>query len=202
MSIADLQREATKKLPVMYREYFNDGATDMIRYVPVHGCWNSLSEPISIYSLRDNTAAYDRYKLRPRVLVKIPKIDTSTTIFGSKVTFPLGFCPTALHQLAHPDGETATSRAAANMGVAMGLSSYATTPLEKVAEQGTGQNPYAIQLTIPKERHIAVQMIRRAEGVPCALFLPQTKDRLLTLRSGRVQGHLPDSRLPDPGNQT
>lgn len=109
------------------------------------------------------------------MLVKIPEIDTSTDIFGSKVAFPLGFSPTALHELAHPDGEAATSRAAANMGIAMALSTYATTPLEDVVAQGTG-NPYAIQLTIPKERGLAVQMIRRAEGVylcdlPCGARL-------------------------------
>lgn len=98
------------------------------------------------------------------MLVKIPEIDTSADIFGSKVAFPLGFSPTALHTLAHPDGEAATSRAAANMGIAMALSTYSATPLEDVAAQGTG-NPYAIQLTIPKDRSFAVQMIRRAEGV-------------------------------------
>ncbi|KAB8259269.1 FMN-dependent dehydrogenase-domain-containing protein [Aspergillus pseudonomiae] len=49
--------------------------------------------------------AFDRYKIRPRVLVKIPEIDTSAELFGSKVTFPLGFSPTALHKLAHPEGE-------------------------------------------------------------------------------------------------
>lgn len=155
------------------------------------------TNPTSL-SLRDNIAAYGRYKLRPRVLVKIPGIDTSTDIFGSRVSFPLGFSPTALHELAHPDGEAATSRAAANMGIAMALSTYATTPLEDVAAQGTGQNPYAIQLTIPKERSIAVQMIRRAEGRfsrDCRLGLADW------LPSCRIQGHFSDGGLPDPRHQ-
>lgn len=33
MSIADLQREAATRLPTMYRDYYNEGATDMIRLV-------------------------------------------------------------------------------------------------------------------------------------------------------------------------
>lgn len=99
------------------------------------------------------------------MLVRVPEIDTSTDIFGTKVSFPLGFSPTALHRFAHPDGEKATSRAAANMGVGMALSSYSTTSLEDVAAQGTGRNPYAMQLTIPKERGFAVQMVKRAEGI-------------------------------------
>ncbi|KAE8142945.1 FMN-dependent dehydrogenase [Aspergillus pseudotamarii] len=153
LSIVDLQREASMKLPKVYREYYNDGATDMI-------------------SLRDNVTAFDRYKIRPRVLVKIHELDTSAELFGSKVTFPLGFSPTALHKLAHPDGEFATSQAAANMGIGMALSSYASTPLEDVAAQGTGHNPYAIQLAIPKDRSIAAQMIRRAEAAGYkAIFL-------------------------------
>lgn len=95
----------------------------------------------------------------------MPEIDTSTNILGSKVTFPLGFSPTALHNLAHPDGELATSRAAATMKIGMGLSSYAATSLEDVAAQGADRVPYAIQLTISKDRSIAVQMIKRAECI-------------------------------------
>ncbi|CAI6096236.1 unnamed protein product, partial [Clonostachys chloroleuca] len=49
--------------------------------------------------------------------------------------------PAAMHKLAHPDGELATSRAAADLGVCMGLSSYATESIENVAAVGKG-NPH------------------------------------------------------------
>jgi len=89
-------------------------------------------------------------------------LDVSTSIFGTKVSFPLGFSPAAMHQLAHPDGEAATSRAAAKHGVAMGVSSYATYSMEDVISQGSG-NPYAFQVTILKDRSLTLKMLRRAE---------------------------------------
>jgi isopentenyl diphosphate isomerase/L-lactate dehydrogenase-like FMN-dependent dehydrogenase len=40
---------------------------------------------ILVYSLKDNEAAFNRYKIRPRVLVNVAKIDLETEIFGVKV---------------------------------------------------------------------------------------------------------------------
>jgi (S)-2-hydroxy-acid oxidase len=68
-----------------------------------------------------------------------------------------------MHCLAHPDGELATSRAAAKYGLAMALSSYSTISLEDVRAQGQG-NPYAMQLCVLRNRDITRQLLRRAEG--------------------------------------
>ncbi|KAL1595396.1 hypothetical protein SLS59_008328 [Nothophoma quercina] len=76
-----------------------------------------------------------------------------------------------MHCLAHPDGEKATSRAAAKMGVPMALSSYSTTSLEDVIAQSTG-NPYMMQMCIVKDRNITMQLLKRAEDAGYrALFL-------------------------------
>ena len=69
-----------------------------------------------------------------------------------------------MHRLAHPDGELATSRAAAKANICMALSSYATESLEDVASQGNG-NPYAMQLCVLRDRHTTLQMLERAEGM-------------------------------------
>jgi (S)-2-hydroxy-acid oxidase len=74
-----------------------------------------------------------------------------------------------MHQLAHPDGEVATSRAAAKHDVAMGVSAYATYSMEDVIAQSSG-NPYAFQVTILKDRSLTLKMIQRAES-KCS-FLP------------------------------
>ncbi|KAF0318890.1 hypothetical protein GQ607_013849 [Colletotrichum asianum] len=142
-SIKDLKEEASKKLPRAYKEFFNEGAMDMI-------------------TVRDNEEAYNRYKIRPRVLGDVSNIDTSTTIFGVKVELPFGFSPAATHKLAHPDGEVATSRAAAAAGIPMALSAYATCSLEDVIAQGQG-NPYIMQFSILKNRDITRQILQRAE---------------------------------------
>lgn len=69
-----------------------------------------------------------------------------------------------MQKLAHADGELATSRAAAAMGVAMCLSSYANTPLEDVIRVGS-ENPYMMQMCVVKDRSVTVQLLRRAEGM-------------------------------------
>ncbi|OOQ83227.1 Peroxisomal (S)-2-hydroxy-acid oxidase GLO5 [Penicillium brasilianum] len=150
--IDDLKKLASMKLTRMVRDYYNEGAMDMI-------------------TLRENESAFDRYKIRPRILVDVDNIDTTTEILGSKVSLPFGFSPAASHKLAHPDGELATSRAAAKFGIFMGLSSYATCSLEDVIAQGL-ENPYAMQMCVLKDRSITIQLLDRAEKAGYkALFL-------------------------------
>jgi (S)-2-hydroxy-acid oxidase len=40
---------------------------------------------MDLITLRDNEAAFDRYKILPRVLINVAKVDTSTEILGTKV---------------------------------------------------------------------------------------------------------------------
>ena len=68
-----------------------------------------------------------------------------------------------MHRLAHPDGEVATSRAAASTGIPMALSSYSTTSLEDVKAEGN-DNPYMMQMCIVKDRNITLQLLQRAES--------------------------------------
>ncbi|KAH6885205.1 hypothetical protein B0T10DRAFT_539626 [Thelonectria olida] len=142
-TIADLKDYGSRALPKMYSDYFNGGAMDLI-------------------TLQDNEDAYNRYKIRPRVLVNVQDVDTSGEIFGFKTALPLGFSPAAMHRLAHPDGELGTSRAAAKYGICMGLSSYATESMENVAAEGNG-NPYVMQVCVLKDRETTLQILRRAE---------------------------------------
>ncbi|KPM34008.1 Peroxisomal (S)-2-hydroxy-acid oxidase [Neonectria ditissima] len=143
-TIADLKEYGCGNLPKMYSDYFNGGAMDLV-------------------TLQDNEDAYNRYKIRPRILVNVQDVDIRGEIFGYKTALPLGFSPAAMHRLAHPDGELATSRAAAKMGICMGLSSYATESLEDVGAQGSG-NPYVMQVCVLKDRETTLQILRRAEA--------------------------------------
>ncbi|KAL4750641.1 hypothetical protein BDW72DRAFT_213262 [Aspergillus terricola var. indicus] len=141
--IADLKALGSSRLPAMVRDYYNEGAMDLI-------------------TLHDNEAAFDRYKILPRVLINVANVDTSTEILGTKVSLPFGFSPAASQKLAHPDGELATSRAAAKFGICMGLSSYSNYSLEDVAAQGIG-NPYVMQMCVLRDRSITLQLLQRAE---------------------------------------
>ncbi|OJJ31645.1 hypothetical protein ASPWEDRAFT_698631 [Aspergillus wentii DTO 134E9] len=168
-SLQDLKDVASKKLPKVYREYFNLGAMDLI-------------------TLHDNEAAFDRYKIRPRILRNVSTIDTSTTFCETKVSFPFGFSPAAAHKVAHPDGEIGTSRAAATTGIPMGLSSYANTTLEDVVAQGSG-NPYIIQVNFLMNKDIMRDVLSRAEAVFLTVDAPVYGHRL---NEARNEYSLPD----------
>ncbi len=92
------------------------------------GAWDEIT-------LRDNRAAYDRYKLLPRVLTDVSHRDLSTTILGRPINMPVLVAPMAFQRLAHPEGELAAARAAKSMGATMVLSTMSTYSLEEVARE-------------------------------------------------------------------
>ncbi|PIA88906.1 Hydroxyacid oxidase 1 [Cercospora beticola] len=173
-TICDLKRLGSAQLPQMYREYYNEGAMDLL-------------------TLKDNEAAYRRYMIKPRIFRNVANVDTSCEIFGQRVSMPLGFSPAAMHRLAHPEGELAVSRAAAKHNIAMGLSSYATEPLESVIAEG-GSNPYAMQLCVLRNREISHQMIRRAEEAGYKAILVSVDTPLL---GRRLNEHRNEFTLPE-----
>lgn len=73
-----------------------------------------------------------------------------------------------MQKLAHPEGEVATSRAAAAVGVAMGLSSFSTSAMEDVVRQGAGSIDYAMQLYVFQNRQTSEALVRRAESEGCS----------------------------------
>jgi (S)-2-hydroxy-acid oxidase len=82
---------------------------------------------------------------------------------STQTSAPFGFSPAAMHGLAHPDGELATSRAAANANICMGLSVFATQGCEDVIAQSRG-NPYFMHISMIKDKSACAKTIRRAEG--------------------------------------
>jgi isopentenyl diphosphate isomerase/L-lactate dehydrogenase-like FMN-dependent dehydrogenase len=86
------------------------------------------------HTLRGNAAAFERWELRPRVLVDVGTVTTATTVLGTEVALPLLVAPTAFQRLCDPEGELATARAAASAGTVMTLSTLSSvTPAELAA---------------------------------------------------------------------
>jgi L-lactate dehydrogenase (cytochrome) len=81
---------------------------------------------------RDNERAFDELGFRPHVADLHAKRDTATTVMGQDIPYPVLLSPTGV-QAVHPDGEVAVARAAAAEGTAMGLSNFASKPVEEVA---------------------------------------------------------------------
>ncbi len=84
-------------------------------------------------SMRDNTAAFDELGFRPITAGQPPERVMETTIMGEYASMPVMISPTGV-QAVHPEGELAIGRAAAARGIPMGLSSFASTPIEEVVE--------------------------------------------------------------------
>ena len=82
-------------------------------------------------TVNDNVDAFCELGFAPHVIGATEKRDMSTTVLGQEIPLPVVISPTGV-QAIHPDGEVAVARAAAARGTAMGLSSFASKPIEDV----------------------------------------------------------------------
>jgi heme/flavin dehydrogenase (mycofactocin system) len=82
-------------------------------------------------TVADNVDAFTELGFAPHVIGAVEKRDLATTVMGQNISLPVVISPTGV-QAVHPDGEVAVARAAAARGTAMGLSSFASKPIEEV----------------------------------------------------------------------
>ncbi|KAM2859786.1 hypothetical protein COP2_025161 [Malus domestica] len=142
VNVNEYQELARQALPKMYYDYYTGGAEDQ-------------------HTLKENVEAFRRITLRPRILVDVSRVDMSTTVLGYKISAPIMLAPTAIHQLAHPEGEVATARATAACNTIMILSYMSTCTVEEVASSCNAVRFF--QIYVYKRRDISAQMVRRAE---------------------------------------
>src|SRR5689334_12719693 len=82
-------------------------------------------------TVSDNVAAFSELGFAPHVIGAQEKRELSTNVMGQEISLPVLISPTGV-QAVHPEGEVAVARAAAARGTAMGLSSFASKPIEEV----------------------------------------------------------------------
>ncbi|MGV9858578.1 pre-mycofactocin synthase MftD [Gordonia sp. NPDC003425] len=82
-------------------------------------------------TVNDNVDAFSELGFAPHVVGVQPDREMTTTVMGQELSFPVMISPTGV-QAVDPDGEVAVARAAAARGTAMGLSSFASHPIEEV----------------------------------------------------------------------
>ena len=110
-----------------------------------------------------NRAAFQRRRIVPRMLRDVSSRDLSTTLLGTEMPAPLMLAPIGVQKVVHPDGELATARAAAGLGVPMIASTASHFTLEEIAEAG-GDAPRWFQLYWPNDRDLAASFVARAEA--------------------------------------
>ena len=150
-------------------------------------------------TLRSNVAAYERWQLRPRMLVDVSAVTTATTLLGTAVASPLGIAPFAMQRLLDPEGEVTTARAAAAAGVVMCVSTLTTRTHAEIAAAAAG-GPRWFQLYVLKDRQRTLDHMHEArEAGYSALVLtvdaPFIGRRERDLRLG-FQNPPPDLDLP------
>jgi pre-mycofactocin synthase len=82
-------------------------------------------------TIRDNVDAFSEIGLAPVTAGHSPTREMATNVMGQDISLPVLISPTGV-QAVHPDGEVAVARAANARGTAMGLSSFASKPIEDV----------------------------------------------------------------------
>jgi 4-hydroxymandelate oxidase len=156
-------------------------------------------------SLADNRAAWNRVRLRPRVLVDVSSRSTTTSAFGAELAHPIIVAPTADHSLSHPDGERATARGVAATGGLFTLSTISSVALEDVSAAAPDA-PHWFQLYAPADRNACQALIERAaaagySAVVVTVDLPMPGNRERDRRSGfeiDLGTHLPPEQPVDP----
>jgi len=83
------------------------------------------------HTIKDNIAAFGELGFAPLTAGLPATREMATNVMGQDISLPVLISPTGV-QAVHPDGEVAVARAAAARGTAMGLSSFASKPIEDV----------------------------------------------------------------------
>jgi lactate 2-monooxygenase len=143
VAVADLEQEAMAAMDPKAANYVGAGAG-------------------SEETMRANEEAFRRRRIVPRMLRDVSERDLSTTVLGTEMPAPLLLAPIGVQKVVDDEGELATARAAAAVGVPMIASTASHFSLEEIAEAG-GEAPRWFQLYWPNDPELARSMVERAE---------------------------------------
>jgi isopentenyl diphosphate isomerase/L-lactate dehydrogenase-like FMN-dependent dehydrogenase len=135
-------------------------------------------------TMRANLEAFRRVRIVPRVLRDLSRRDLGVELLGAELPAPLLLAPIGVQTLVHPEGELASARAAAELGLPFVASTASSTSMEEIAEAGGEGAPRWYQLYWPNDPELAASLVGRAEAagytalvVTVDNFLPGWKPR-------------------------
>ena len=138
-----------------------------------------------------NRAAFDQWRIVPRMLRDVSERDTSVELFGRRLRSPFLLAPIGVLELAHEDADSAVARAAYASGTPMIFSNQASRPMEEVADI-LGQTPHWFQLYWSKSDELVESLVSRAERCRCEAIVVTLDTTLLGWRSRDLeQAYLP-----------
>ena len=141
-NVDDLREMARRRLPAGVFDYIDGGAEDEL-------------------TLDRNVQAFQEMTFRPRVLQGLDELDTSTTLLGRPLAFPLVLAPTGFTRIADPAGELAVVRAAGRAGIPFTLSTMGTRSIDECAVAGPGARLW-FQVYAWRDRNLIRALLDRA----------------------------------------
>ena len=150
LNVFDFESVARQKLPPAHFGYMATGVDDDA-------------------TLRANREGFSRFQIRPRRLVDVSRVDTSTQLFGVTWRTPIILAPVGSQKAFHPEGEIAVARAAGARNHLQILSTAATASVEDVAAARGG--PIWYQLYPTDSWRVTQALMRRAEAAGCPVVV-------------------------------
>lgn len=140
-------------------------------------------------TVRANRDAFYRWRIVPRMLRDVSRRDLSIELFGSRLPSPVILGPVGVQSIIHNEGELASARAAAALGVPFVLSTAAGRSIEEVAAVGkqTGSAPQWFQLYWGKSPELTASMLQRAERAGYQALVVTLDTNMLAWRERDLQ---------------
>ncbi len=121
-------------------------------------------------TMRENRAAFERWRIVPRMLRDVSVRDTTVEILGTPLPSPFVLCPIGVLEMAHRDADVAVARAAAAEGVPFVFSNQASRPMEETA-RAMGDAPRWFQLYWSTSNELVASLVSRAESCGCSAIV-------------------------------
>jgi lactate 2-monooxygenase len=134
-----------------------------------------------------NRAAFDRWRIVPRMLRDVERRDTSVELFGQRLPSPFLLAPVGVLELAHPEADCAVARAARDTGTAMVFSNQASRPMEGLAKI-LGDSPHWFQLYWSRSDELVASLAGRAERSGCRAIVITLDTTMLGWRTRDLEG--------------
>ena len=167
--IADLKKQARKRVPRMFFQYVDSGSWSETTY-------------------RQNSDDYAGIKFRQRVAVDISNRSLQSELIGQTVRMPVALAPVGLSGMQYADGEIKAALAAEKFGVPYTLSTMSICSIEDVAEN-TGK-PFWFQLYVMRDRDFVSRLIDRAKAAGCSALVVTLDLQILGQRHNDVRNGL------------
>jgi 4-hydroxymandelate oxidase len=175
------QEEAARAvLPAAVFDYYLDGFGDQV-------------------TRREAAAAWRAWRFVPRLFRDVSQVSTEIELFGARLAAPVVAGPSALHTLAHPEGEAATVRGVEAAESLIVLSSRAGRPLAEIPLT----RPWWFQAYVLRDRQITERQVRAAvDAGATAIVLtadaPYVHPRPVPEAGDRAPGVRPAGMEQDP----